>query len=286
MQKRKKMTAIMIAESVLLVLFIAAAVLVAVFLRPVSFTASDGSTVNGWSWAGRVYIDANAFTNGMDVALDTEGRTIIYTQPVDPEQLRADTEEAMTLLFTAEAEETRQAYEDAVADLEAQLAESEETIAELQARIEELEQPASTGTSTAGGGSGAGVGSGSSGGGSSGGGSGTQAPSTTTPAAPTPDPTPAAPPPAAPAAPAVDAAACIAEARAYALSLGMTENTGIVIVGAGYLNPPDITVLTQQNVIDSLKYCLNQYLSYSPDNPALVQFHIVQSGNLIYALYQ
>lgn len=294
MAKRKKFTVITIVESVLLLAFIAVAVIVALNLRPVTFTASDGTSVSGWSWAGKVFLDAGAFTNGMDTAVDIEGRTISYSEPVDPETVRSEAEEAMTLRHTDETNALKEAHEDAVSKLKEEVAAQQSTIEELEARIAELEgaQPAATagsgGRSSGNGTSGGNSGGNSSSGGDSGNGStpsgssggATPAPTPAAAAAPAPAPAPA------PVAPSVDAAACIAAARAHALGLGMTEDGSLAISNSGYLNPADITVLTQENVISSLQYCLNQYHSYSPDDPSLVHFNIVQSGNLIYALYQ
>ncbi len=98
---------------------------------------------------------------------------------------------------------------------------------------------------------------------------------------PQPEPTPAPPP-----APTVDAGACIAEARAYALGKGMTEDGGLNTGNSGYMNPPDISTLSQASVIADLKYCIDVYAGYAPDDPSLVHFNIVQSGNFIYVLYQ
>lgn len=286
MTKRKRMTVLTIVMAAVILVFIAVSVFVAVMLRPLTFTCSDGTTVNGWRWGDQVYLSADVFAGGQDVAIDAENLTITYSDPVDPEQVRADTAEVLTLQFAEDTTKAQAQHDAAVETLEAQ-------IEELQAQLDEPEtEPSGNGgTSGTGGGTGNSSGSGAGNSGGSGGsssGGGAQAPSPQTPSSPSPatTPEPAPAPAPAPAAPTVDAGACIAAARAHGLSLGMTEDGRISIGGAGYLNPPDITVLTQENVIASLIYCLNQYASYSPDDPSLVHFNIVQSGNLIYALYQ
>ena len=282
MAKRKKFTVITVVESALLLVFVAAAIIVAANLRPVTLTTSDGAAVSGWRWGGKVYVDAAAFTTGMDAALDMDALTIAYTEPVDPEQIRAETTVAMTLQFDKDANAARQAHEDAVVELEDQIAGQAETIEDLQARIDELE--GRTSSSQAGSSRGNGSGTTSNGNNSQTGTSTTSNAGGASSGTQTPDPTPAPTPP--PAATAVDAGACIAAARSHALALGMTEDGSLGIGNSGYLNPPDISVLTQDNVIASLIYCLNQYASYAPDDHSLVHFNIVQSGNLIYALYQ
>ena len=75
-------------------------------------------------------------------------------------------------------------------------------------------------------------------------------------------------------------------AKEYGLSKGMTWDASIKISEAGYLNPPDIRFLSQKNVINDLKYCLDKYCNYSPDDPSLVHFRILRKGHLVYALYQ
>lgn len=91
----------------------------------------------------------------------------------------------------------------------------------------------------------------------------------------------------APVQPGVDAAALISNGHAYANQKNMGINSSLSIGNAGYFNPVDTSVLTQDAAQSDIYYCIDKIAgmmgSVDQDYPPV--YNIVQSGSLIYVLY-
>lgn len=236
----------------------------------VGFTAVDT--------LGTVWIPLDALPSGKVVTVDTDLYQLHTQDPIDETAVRTDAAQAARRLtaaqyegqittLEAELDKTNAALEEANAALERRRAEeaaAAKRAAEQKAAARKAGQQAgrqTAGTST---------------GGSTGSGGGTNQPATQAPAAPS-----------APQAPAVDAGALIANGHAYAASRNMGVNGSLSIGNAGYFNPVDITVLSQEAAQSDIYYCIDQIAGMmgatEQDHPPV--YNIVQSGNLIYVLY-
>lgn len=102
---------------------------------------------------------------------------------------------------------------------------------------------------------------------------------------PAPDPAPAPQPD--PPAPSVDVGALIADAHAYAASRNLGVNGDLAIGNAGYDNPVDTSILSEESCRSDLHYCIDQIAALlgetELDHPPV--YNIVQDGNKIYVLY-
>lgn len=91
----------------------------------------------------------------------------------------------------------------------------------------------------------------------------------------------------APVQPGVDAAVLISNGHAYASQKNMGINSSLSIGNAGYFNPVDTSVLTQDAAQSDIYYCIDKIAgmmgSVDQDHPPV--YNIVQSGSLIYVLY-
>ena len=87
--------------------------------------------------------------------------------------------------------------------------------------------------------------------------------------------------------PAVDTGALISNGHAYASSKNMGINSSLTIGNAGYFNPVDITIRSQDSAQSDIYYCIDQIAgmmgAVEQDHPPV--YNIVQDGNKIYVLY-
>ena len=79
----------------------------------------------------------------------------------------------------------------------------------------------------------------------------------------------------------------ISNGHAYASSKNMGINSSLTIGNAGYFNPVDITIRSQDSAQSDIYYCIDQIAgmmgAVEQDHPPV--YNIVQDGNKIYVLY-
>ena len=87
--------------------------------------------------------------------------------------------------------------------------------------------------------------------------------------------------------PAVDIGTLIANGHTYASGKNMGVNSSLTIGNAGYFNPVDITVRSQDSAQSDIYYCIDQIAgmmgTVEQDHPPV--YNIVQDGSKIYVLY-
>ena len=79
----------------------------------------------------------------------------------------------------------------------------------------------------------------------------------------------------------------IANGHAYASGKNMGINSSLTIGNAGYFNPVDITVRSQDSAQSDIYYCIDQIAGMmgTVEQDHSPVYNIVQDGNKIYVLY-
>ena len=84
-----------------------------------------------------------------------------------------------------------------------------------------------------------------------------------------------------------DIGTLIANGHTYASGKNMGVNSSLTIGNAGYFNPVDITVRSQDSAQSDIYYCIDQIAgmmgTVEQDHPPV--YNIVQDGSKIYVLY-
>ena len=232
--------------------------------RPVQI-ACDDESVSAVTVLGRAWLPLEGVPSERVVTIDTTSLSITTATPVDESKIRE-------AAIDATVQELEAKYSTQLAELEAQIDETNQRLATAQAQLERREadeaaaakraaqqkaaaQQAANNAGTGGAGSAP----------TSGGSAGTSQPAT----------------------PAVDAAELIANGHAYAASKNMGVNSALTIGNAGYFNPVDLSMLSQASAQSDIYYCIDQIAgmmgAIEQDHPPV--YNIVQNGSKIYVLY-
>lgn len=241
--------------------------------RPVQI-ACDDEVFIAVAVLGRVWLPLEGVPSERVVTIDTTSLSITTETPVDESKIRE-------AAIDATVQELEAKYSTQLAELEAQIDETNQQLATAQAQLERREadeaaaakraaqqkaaaQQAGNKSAAQQAANNAGTG-GADSTPTSGGSAGTSQPAT----------------------PAVDAATLIANGHAYAASKNMGVNSALTIGNAGYFNPVDLSILSQASAQSDIYYCIDQIAgmmgTVEQDHPPV--YNIVQDGGKIYVLY-
>ena len=210
---------------------------------------------------GRAWLPLEGVPSERVVTIDTTSLSITTETPVDESKIRE-------AAIDATVQELEAKYSTQLAELEAQIDETNQQLATAQAQLERREADEAAAAKRAAQQKAAANNAGTGGADStptSGGSAGTSQPAT----------------------PAVDAATLIANGHAYAASKNMGVNSALTIGNAGYFNPVDLSILSQASAQSDIYYCIDQIAgmmgTVEQDHPPV--YNIVQDGGKIYVLY-